>query len=237
MLTVDFKLFKINKGDRVLDCGCGNGRHTWEACKLVDCQVCGIDISDDDVKKTKIMTKHMDQTKEAKGWGEAMQGDALRLPFRDACFDKIICSEVLEHVKDDEQGVKELVRVLKEHGSIVVTVPTYLTETVYWKLDKDYHNHPGGHVRKYRANRLIDSLRRNSLKIYAVRFEHALHSIYWLLRCIFKLKNEDAFVPALYHKLLVHQIITKSKFMNMLENLCNFLFPKSIVIYARKVLR
>lgn len=234
MLTVDFNLLKINKGDRVLDCGCGNGRHTWEACKLEDCLVCGIDILEDDIKKTKIMAKHMDQIKETKGWGEAMMGDALRLPFKDACFDKIICSEVLEHVEDDAQGVKELVRVLKDKGSIAITVPTYLTETVYWKLDKGYHNHPGGHVRKYQAGKLVELLLKNNLKIFAVRFEHALHSIYWLLRCIFKLKNENAFIPALYYKFLVHQITTKSKFINLIEDICNYIFPKSIVLYARK---
>ena len=237
MLTVDFNLFKIKNGDRVLDCGCGDGRHTWEVCRLEDCLVCSLDISEIDLKKTKLITKYMDQAGEAKGWGEAMLGDVLSLPFKDACFDKIICSEVLEHLEDDEQGIRELARVLKEKGSIVVTVPTYLTEIIYWKLDKDYHNHPGGHVRRYQASQLINSLRKNNLKLYAIRYKHALHSIYWLLRCIFKLKNENARIPSFYHKLLVHQIVTKSRFINLIENICNFFFPKSIAIYTKKTAR
>ena len=203
-------------------------------CKLEECMVCDLDILDDDVKKTKIMTKHMDQIKETKGWGEAMLGDALRLPFNDACFDKVICSEVLEHVKDEEQGIRELVRVLKHSGSMAITVPTQLTETAYWNIDSDYYHHPGGHVRIFRAGQLVEALRRNNLKVYAIRFEHALHSIYWLLRCIFKLKNENAFIPALYYKFLVHQITTKSRFVNMIEDICNYIFPKSVVIYAMK---
>ncbi|MBT3363789.1 MAG: class I SAM-dependent methyltransferase [Chloroflexi bacterium] len=235
MLTVDFKLLKIRDGDNVLDAGCGTGRHTLHACKLAKCRICSVDILKDDVKKTKILTKYMDQTGEAIGWGEAMTSDGLRLPFQDACFDKIICSEVLEHVDDEVAGMKELVRVLKEKGCIAVTVPTYLSEAINWKIDSDYYNHPGGHVRIFKAKQLASLMRSAGLKLYAVRFEHALHTIYWTLRCLFGLKNEKAKVPALFYKMLELQIMNNSKIPNAIEGLGNFFIPKSIVMYARKV--
>ncbi len=235
MLTVDFNLLKVKDGDQVLDAGCGTGRHTLHTCKLAKCRICSVDILENDVKKTKILTKYMDQTGEAIGWGEAMTSDSLKLPFKDTCFDKIICSEVLEHVDDEERGMAELVRVLKDQGSIAVTVPTYLSEALNWKIDSDYYNHPGGHVRIFKAGQLADLMRRHGLKLYAVRFEHSLHTIYWMLRCLFGLKNEKARVPALYYKMLELQIMNNSKIPNAIEGLGNFFFPKSIVMYARKV--
>ena len=235
MLTVNFNLFKIKDGDRFLDVGCGEGRHSFEAFRLSSQMVCAVDTDDVSLRKTHYVLHYMDTQKVSNGSWNVMFADALRLPFKDASFDKVICSEVLEHVKDDEQGVRELVRVLKRGGALAVTVPTYMTEAVYWALDEDYYNHPGGHVRKYKPQKLMNSLRRNNLAVYAIRYEHAFHSIYWLLRCIFRLKNENSRVPAFYYRFLVLQIVTKSKFAQRMERILNLFFPKSIVIYTRKI--
>ncbi len=234
MLTVNFKLFPIENGDRFLDVGCGEGRHSFEACRLNPGMVCALDMDDLSLRKTHYVLHYMDTQQASRATWNVMRADSLNLPFRDASFDKIICSEVLEHVADEEEGIRELVRVLKPGGMLAVTVPTYLSEAVYWALDKDYYNHPGGHVRKFRASGLIAALRRNNLAICAIRYEHAFHSIYWLLRCIFGLKNEKAGIPALYYKFLELQIVTGSKFAQSMERVLNFFFPKSIVIYTRK---
>ncbi len=235
MLTVNFGLFSINNGDRVLDVGCGEGRHTFEVCRLNHCTLCAMDLDAASLRKTRYVLLHMDSQRVSRGKWDVMRADALSLPFRDATFDKIICSEVLEHVEDEEQGIRELVRVLKQGGALAVTVPTYLTEAVYWRLDRDYYDHPGGHVRIFKPQGLLDALRRNDLAVYAIRYEHAFHSIYWLLRCVFGLKNEQARVPTLYYKLLDMQIRTKSRFAHLMERILNFFFPKSIVIYTRKL--
>ncbi len=235
MLTVNFNLFRIEKGDKFLDVGCGEGRHSWEVNRLNCCKVCALDMDYMSLRKTLFVLLHMDSQGVSDGKWDVMRADALSLPFQDASFDKIICAEVMEHVADDEQGIRELVRVLKWGGALAVTVPTYLTEAVYWAMDEDYYNHPGGHVRKYKSRELVDALRRNNLAVYAIRYEHAFHSIYWLLRCIFGLKNEGAMVPALYHGFLEMQIVTKSRFVPWMERILNFFFPKSIVIYTRKI--
>jgi len=235
LLTVDFNLFGIRDGDRVLDAGCGEGRHAWEVCREYKCSVCCMDISRESLRKLKYVLYHMLARNEAKGWGNVMLGDALNLPFKDSSFDRIICSEVLEHLTDDEQGIRELVRVLKDGGALVVTVPTYLSELMYWTISKDYYGFPGGHIRRYKTGELLTALRRNQLRVYAIRYEHAFHTIYWLLRCIFGVKNEGALVPSIYHKFLVYQIETKSRFVRLVEGFCNFFFPKSLVIYTRKI--
>jgi len=235
VLTVNYDLFKLEDGDKFLDAGCGEGRHSWEACRRNHCMVCALDLDNLNVRKTKYVLDYMDSQKVCQGNWNVLCGDALNLPFQDASFDKIICSEVLEHVVDEDQGIGELVRVLKPGGVLAVTVPTQLTEAVYWALSDDYHNNPGGHVRIFTAQGLVKALRHHNLAVYAIRYEHAFHSIYWLLRCIFRVRNEEAAIPALYNRFLELQITTKSRFVPWVERILNFFFPKSIVIYTRKV--
>ena len=235
MLTVDYRLLNIGKGERVLDAGCGEGRHSFEACKVEGSYVCALDLSHEDLRKVRYVLGCMDEGNETGGCWTVMKGDVLNLPFRDGSFDKIICSEVLEHVANDNRGISELVRVLKVGGIMAVTVPTYLSESIYWTLSEYYHNNPGGHIRKYEAQQLVAALRRNNLRIFALRWEHAFHTIYWFLRCAFGLKNEKAFIPALYYSFLEKEIISQSKFVRFMEGICNYFFPKSIIVYTQKL--
>ncbi len=234
MLTIDYNLLGVQDGERILDVGCGHGRHSWEAYKRNGCLICALDIEEESLIKTRYVLRLMDEQANSKRNWLVIRGDAVNLPFKDAFFDKIICSEVLEHLSDDQQGVREMVRVLKDDGILAVSVPTYLTETVYWRISKDYYNHPGGHIRKYKSREIFNLLEQSNLHIYAIRHEHALHSIYWLLRCLFGVKNEKALIPALYHKFLVWDLKIRSKPIRLLESLLNLFFPKSIVLYARR---
>ena len=232
MLTVNYDIFQVYPKEFVLDAGCGEGRHALELSKRVDCSVFAMDIEHENVQKVDYMFNLMGIEGQTVGLGYVLEGDAENLPFNDKTFDKIICSEVLEHLNDDNNGIKELVRVLKEDGEMAVTVPTYFTEALYGKLSKEYFNTPGGHVRKYVPKRLVDALRKNDLEIYSIRFEHAFHSVYWMLRCLFGLHNESALIPAFYRKFLVASI--ESKLMGKAERVLNSFFPKSIVIYTKK---
>ena len=102
MLTVDFRLFDIKSGERVLDVGCGAGRHSWHACTLDHCNVYSMDIDLESLLKAKYMFQEMEKDNLAKGEWNLILGNTMKLPFKDGSFDKIICSEVLEHVIDDE---------------------------------------------------------------------------------------------------------------------------------------
>ena len=79
-------------------------------------------------------------------------------PFADGSFDRVIASEVLEHIPDDETAMAELARVLRPGGSMAVTVPRCGPEFVNWALSDEYHNVPGGHVRIYRQSQLVGRL-------------------------------------------------------------------------------
>ncbi|MDY6893425.1 MAG: class I SAM-dependent methyltransferase [Chloroflexota bacterium] len=234
MLTIDFDVLPIGSGEQVLDIGCGPGRHSWYICTLDHCSVCAMDYDLEPLQTAKGMLAAMDDENQTKGKWNVLQGNAMGLPFRDGTFDKIVCSEVLEHVLDDEQGVRELVRVLKNEGKLAVSVPCHFMESLYWKISEDYHTNPGGHIRIYHEHELIDMLQRNNLTVYAIRHRHAFHSIYWLLRCIFGVRREKALVPSLYHKFLAWEITNKNWFFVRLEGLLDHLFPKSVVIYTHK---
>ena len=238
MLTVDYQLLGIAAGEQVLDVGCGEGRHACRAYEEAACTVCALDLDPASVMKTKHLLHLMNEEGQSESRYLAVRGDALQLPFRDAHFDKVICAEVLEHVPDDRQAVRELARVLKDSGTIAVSVPTYLSEAVYWRLSSDYHHQPGGHVRKYRLRQLVNLLKAHGLAVHATRRKHGLHFFYWLLRCLYGInQHQEARVPALYHRFLVWDIMTKTRPVRLLENMLNPLVAKSIVLYARKARR
>jgi SAM-dependent methyltransferase len=55
---------------------------------------------------------------------EAVRASLTELPFADATFDGVLCTEVLEHIADDERAARELARVTKIGGTLLVSVPT-----------------------------------------------------------------------------------------------------------------
>jgi SAM-dependent methyltransferase len=234
MLTVDYDFLGIKAGERVLDVGCGEGRHACQAYKETGCTVCALDLDQANVLKTKYLLQLMDEEGQSPGRYLALRGNALNLPFRDTHFDKVICSEVLEHVPDDVQAVQELTRVLKDDGILAISVPTYFSETIYWRLSPNYHHQPGGHIRKYRLRQIVDLLRKQGLTVYATRRKHGLHFFYWLLRCLSGINREKARVPAMYHRFLVRDIMHKTRPVRLLEGMLNPFLAKSVVLYVHK---
>ncbi len=231
MLTVDFRRLPLAQWDLVLDAGCGEGRHVFE-CFRHDCSVLGMDLSHNSLLKARYVLGQMRERREAKGRVLLLRGDALRFPFPDGSFDKIICAEVIEHVDDEHRGIAELARILKTRGKIAVTVPTLFTEHLYDKLSQEYFRTPGGHVRKVVPKALARSMEENGLQVYAVGFAHAFHSPYWMLRCLCGLHDEKAIIPLVYRKFL--HLALFSKPLRLSEKLCNYFFPKSIILYAQK---
>ncbi|MBI5968763.1 MAG: class I SAM-dependent methyltransferase [Deltaproteobacteria bacterium] len=231
MLTVDFRKLPIGQGDLVLDAGCGEGRHAFE-CFRNDCSILGMDLNFQSLLKARYVLGQMKERKEGQGKVLLLRGDTLRFPFQDETFDKVICAEVIEHVADDRLGIAELGRILKTGGKIAITVPTLFTEHIYDQLSKEYYRTPGGHVRKVIPQTLARFMEESGLQVYAVGFAHAFHSPYWMLRCIFGLHQEKAVLPLIYKKFLHLSLFSRP--LRLLEKLCNYFFPKSIILYAQK---
>ncbi|MGD2064926.1 MAG: methyltransferase domain-containing protein [Dehalococcoidia bacterium] len=234
MITVEPDLLGIREGDITLDAGCGNGRHSWEVCNKNHSQIVAFDIDTVCVKKNKYMLDSLGQQKGIEGNYHLLIANVTKLPFRNGAFDKIICSEVLEHIPEDKRTVEELIRVLSKDGTIGFSVPHYVAESICWKLSGDYYGFPGGHIRKYKTRQLLDLVKAAGLSVYTIRHKHALHSFYWILRCVFGVKKEKAPIPALYNRFLEWDLRTNHKFVRWAEGLLNHLCPKSVAIYARR---
>jgi SAM-dependent methyltransferase len=96
----------------ILDGGCGMGFYLMAMGRLRQLQLVGLDY--DPVR--------IDWAERART-GSLLRGDLHRLPFADATFDRILLSEVLEHVPDDQQALREALRVLRPDGILAISVP------------------------------------------------------------------------------------------------------------------
>lgn len=235
MLTVDFSKLNLRPGDRVLDAGCGTGRHLSEAFRYKGVHVVGIDLSVSDVAKAKDTLYVMNHEGEDGGGAWlVMSSDITKLPFRDESFDCVVCSEVLEHIPEDGKAMQEIVRVLKRGKSLVVSVPRYTPERICWALSEDYHTEQGGHVRIYRKKELVRRLKSSGAHCVSSGFAHALHSPYWWLKCSVGHKNDEYWMVKLYHRFLVWDIMKKPFLTRTLDRILNPLIAKSIVLYLKK---
>ena len=156
MITVDFKRLRIRPGFRILDIGCGTGRHTAAVFQFKKVTVIGADRNVHDLCEARNRIQLHERLGEHGGgrWGLAA-ADIADLPFENDVFDLVICCEVLEHVARDDIAANELIRVLKPGRNLVVSVPRYLPERICWALSKDYPATDKGHIRIYRKRKLI----------------------------------------------------------------------------------
>lgn len=118
----------------VLDAGCGSGRTLEELSPYGDVYGIELDPGAADVAR-------------ARGRGEVQIGRLEELPWEDGRFDLITCLDVIEHTPDDRVTLRELRRVSRPGGFLLVTVPAYQG---LWSTH-DVANH---HYRRYSRSRL-----------------------------------------------------------------------------------
>ncbi len=235
MLTVDFDLLPVEPGDRLLDLGCGGGRHAFEAARH-GARVVALDADRGELDQVKAVFAAMAEADEIPdgGSGMAVTGDATCLPFPDGAFDKVIAAEVLEHIPADQAAINEIARILRPGGMAAVTVPAWLPERVCWRLSDDYHNTPGGHIRIFTRRELVTELTRSGLAVTGGHRAHALHSPYWWLKCAVGVRNDDHPIAGAYHKILVWDIMRKPTLTRFADQALNPVLGKSLVVYADK---
>ena len=120
----------VKDGDNVLDCGCGEGFYTMVFSELYDVHITAFDHGADLLEKAATWTSNKNNI-------EFVNGDISNgLPFEDCSFDKIIFSEVLEHLDRDRDAMKEIYRVLKPGSIVGLTVPNenypFLWDPLNW---------------------------------------------------------------------------------------------------------
>ncbi|MFF3568001.1 class I SAM-dependent methyltransferase [Nocardia jiangxiensis] len=235
MLTVDFDRLGVGPGTRVIDVGAGLGRHSFEAYRR-GADVVAFDQSADDLAQVKVMFGAMAEAGEAPehARAEAVQGDALALPYEDGEFDVVIASEILEHIPSDERAIAELVRVLAPGGALVVTVPRWLPERICWLFSDEYHANEGGHVRIYRADELRREIAGLGMRFIHSAHAHALHSPYWWLKCLAGVSNEKHWAVTSYHRMLVWDMMKRPWLTRTAESALDPLIGKSVALYFTK---
>src|SRR6204780_5227786 len=235
MLTVDFDRLGIGPSTKVIDVGCGAGRHAFEAYRR-GADVIAFDRDASELRSVETILRAMAETGEAPAAAsaKAVLGDALSLPYADATFDCVIASEILEHVPEDDAVIAELIRVLKVGGTLAVTVPRWLPEQVCWLLSDDYHSNEGGHIRIYRANQLRGKITDRGMTFTHTHHSHALHSPFWWLKCAVGVDNSDHPAVAAYHKILVWDIMRRPLLTRVAESTLTPLIGKSAAMFFEK---
>jgi SAM-dependent methyltransferase len=165
-----------------------------------------------------------------------LRGDATALPFGPSTFHAVVTSEVLEHIPDDTGALEELHRVLRPGGVLAATVPSWLPETISWRLSDDYHapRAAGGHVRIYSATELRAKLRAAGFALAGSHKAHALHSPYWWLKCAVGVTNDENPMVRRYRQFLEWDIMAQPRTTKLADRLLSPVLGKSLVLYGVK---
>jgi ubiquinone/menaquinone biosynthesis C-methylase UbiE len=100
----------------ILDCACGRGFYLNYYRYVSNVSLVGLELDDEIIRKAQQHIGHLPDI-------TLVEGNIYSLPFPDNHFHGIILSEILEHLEDDVRGLKEVWRVLKPNGTVVITVP------------------------------------------------------------------------------------------------------------------
>ena len=235
MLTVDFDRLGVGPSKRVIDVGCGAGRHAFEAYRR-GADVVAFDKDAAALQTVDAVFRAMADADEAPALAsaETVTGDALNLPYADHTFDCVIASEILEHIPEDDAAIRELIRVLKVGGTLAVTVPRWFPERLCWLMSREYHSNEGGHVRIYRASLLREKIAAHGVVMTHKHHAHALHSPFWWLKCVVGVSRSEHYLVRAYHRVLVWDLMRRPKATRLTEMLLNPLIGKSVALYFAK---
>lgn len=126
-------------GDKILDVGCGDGFYLYLLSNLgPKLDLVGVD-------NDKGALRSAERNLEGKKI-KLVQGDLTKkLPFKTDSFDKVVMSEVVEHLSDDIRGLREVKRVLTKGGTLVLSVPNanypFFWDPINWILEDLFSTH------------------------------------------------------------------------------------------------
>ena len=135
------------KGSKIIEIGCGIGDNLY-AIKDLDVKLFGSDYSDESINMAKkILPSEI----------ELKTGDATNLNYESNAFNSVLCIEVLEHIDDYHQAVREINRILQVDGYLVISLPYRHWFPTYYKLM--------GHFRHYTRESVTFLLENHGFKI------------------------------------------------------------------------
>ncbi len=208
--------FAGKKNIRLLDIGCGTGELLRELEPLAE--TFGVDNSPQAIA---FCTE--------RGLSNISVAEATNLPFPNDAFDAVLCLDVLEHVKDDNAALKEIHRVAKPGGIVIIFVPTF--NFLWGKSDEVSH-----HLRRYRLGEIRRKTNQNRLKV--IRSSYFNFFLFfpiliarWLVR-LFKIpiKNENEIGKGFINIILFKIFSFEARLLRRF----NFPFGVSGLIISRK---
>ncbi|MBC7326540.1 class I SAM-dependent methyltransferase [bacterium] len=207
------------KPERILDVGCGTGANL----SLFNANVIGLDASLEALKLAK----------RRKSDAQLIQAKAENLPFKDDVFDLVLALDLLEHLPDDVKGLKEMYRVLKKGGTLLVTVPAY-------KFLWSEHDEALCHFRRYSKGEIAGKMEGVGFSIkfisYAIVFSFFPIVLFRLLQKVLKRANRTPkssliILPAFLNDFLYYLLLQEAK---MIKNGFSFPFGVSIICRGEK---
>jgi SAM-dependent methyltransferase len=160
----------IHQNSSVLDVGVGSGSNLRMLAEMEFPNVIGLDANPDAV-----------QICRDKGFASVQQGSICNLPFSSESFDLVLATDVIEHVQDDVVALREIYRVLRPGGYVLITVPAFQS---LWGLQDEVARH----FRRYRLGTLVKRV--IDAKLMIVRsyyFNYLLFAPIWSARQIIRL--------------------------------------------------
>lgn len=198
------------KGE-ILEVGCGIGNFTNFLTSFG--KVWAIDVEVNYIRQTKKLVG----IKAKVGFGDI---EGKKYFFDQKKFDCIVCLNVLEHIKDDEQALKNMFKLLKRGGELILLVPAH--QQLFGVIDKSIR-----HYRRYEKKELLNAVKRVGFKIIKARKLNFLGAIGWFIAGkLLKEENIDD------HKITIFNLIAPP--LLFLENFLEPPIGTSILVISQK---
>lgn len=166
----------IKSTDTILDVGCGIGvisLYFGNKCK----SVYGIDVSDKAITLAKKSAEHLNLQKKVKF-------ELIDFPnkYLNMKFDKVILSETLEHIKDEDKALTSIFKMLNEDGQLIITVPSVNSLIYRIGMAKKFDIEVG-HLRRYTVDGLQKKLEENGFIVYKVyKTEGVIRNVLYFIK-------------------------------------------------------
>jgi len=202
--------FKAYLKGKILEVGCGTGNFSTYLMKYGN--LTAVDINQAYVKQAEKKVEN----------GEVGIGDIEKDQyfFSNKKFDTLVCLNVLEHIKNDERVLRNIHKLLKVGGHLILLVPSH--PFLYNLIDKSI-----GHYRRYEKNDLKKMITEVGFEIVSLKILNFLGSIGWFIAGRLLRNNKVSEV-----KIRLFNLISPLFFM--LENLFEPPVGTSILVIARK---